>query len=516
MRYSGRMTAWWQQKLEQYPFQPHPFPGDKLHEECGVFGIAGHVDAAAHTVLGLHALQHRGQEAAGIVSLERAKDGQEAKFHHHFAYGKVGDNFGAESVVSQLKGGSAIGHNRYSTSGGDKQIQNVQPLFAELKYGHVALAHNGNLTNAETLKKALVAQGCIFRTTMDSEVMVHLLAISKEQETEKALIDALKQVEGGYSLVVLDKETLYGVRDPYGVRPLVLGKLDGAFILTSESCALDIIGADYMRDIEPGEMVTIRGQELRSSHPFEEKPSKFCVFEYVYFSRPDSFFSEKDVYETRKNMGRILAEENPVDVDIIVPIPDSGVPAALGYSEASGVAMELGIIRNHYVGRTFIEPTDQIRHLGVKLKHNANRSVIEGQRVLLVDDSIVRGTTSKKIVAMIRAAGAKEVHMRISCPPTTHSCFYGVDTPSRDKLLAAKMSVKEIEQMIGVDSLAYLSINGMYRAVGEMKGRNNDQPQYCDACFTGEYPIPLTDASLRAGLEDAPQTNAGAHTSNAA
>ncbi len=467
---------------------PYSWHSDHLNEECGVYAIQNHTDAAAHTVLGLHALQHRGQEAAGVVTSD------EGKMHYHLAYGKVGEKFNRPKVIRKLIGDRAIGHNRYSTSGGDGQESNIQPIYAELSFGAVAVAHNGNLTNARTIKERLVRQGCIFRTSMDTEVIIHLIATSPQVYFEDAFIDALKQVKGGYSLVAMNNDTIYGIRDSHGVRPLSIGKLDDAYILTSETCALDIIGAEFVRDVKPGEMITLtKAGELLSSFPFAPQPHKMCIFEYVYFSRPDSHFEGKDIYQLRKEMGRQLAREQHADVDVIVPVPDSGVAAAIGYSEECGIPFELGIIRNHYVGRTFIEPSDHIRHLGVKLKHNANSQFIKGKRVLLIDDSIVRGTTSKKIVDMIRSAGAKEVHMRISSPPTTGACFYGIDTPSSEQLLASRMSVKEMEAYIGADSLAFISVDGLYKAVGEASGRNDDTPQYCDACFTGDYPIPLID-----------------------
>ena len=472
-------------KLED--FSSNPFDDDKLKEECGVFGIFNNADAAAHCVLGLHALQHRGQEGAGIVTCD------EGSFHQHMAFGKVGDNFNSEEVVKSLKGKSAIGHNRYSTSGSKNSLANIQPIFAEMSFGGVALAHNGNLTNAGFIRKEMVSKGSIFRTSMDTEIVIHLMATSTEKTMLDCFIDALRQIEGGYSMVLLTKDIILGARDPLGIRPLVIGKLDGSFVLTSETCALDIIGAEYVRDVDPGEIVIIDGgKKIQSFKPFKKEDSRFCIFEYVYFSRPDSFIEGKHVYDARKHMGRELAKENPVEADVVVPVPDSGVAAALGYSEESGIPFELGIIRNHYVGRTFIEPTDTIRHLGVKLKHNANKAVLEDKVVVLIDDSIVRGTTSQKIVAMVREAGAKEVHMRISAPPTTDPCFYGVDTPSRDKLLAAKMSIEEMADFIGVDSLAFLSVEALYKAVGEFK-RDDSNPQYCDACFTGQYPVPVSD-----------------------
>lgn len=463
----------------------HPLDDDKLHEECGVFGIFNSTDAAANAALGLHALQHRGQEAAGIVSF----DGQQ--FHAHRALGHVGENFNSEDVISRLPGGTAIGHNRYATTG-DTILRNVQPLFAELAGGGFAVAHNGNLTNAKALRRRLVREGCIFQSTMDTEVLIHLVATSRYTRLVERLIDALFQIHGAYSLVAITGKKLIGVRDPLGVRPLVLGELEGAPILTSETCALDIIGATFVRDIEPGEIVICTEGKVESLKPFPKASKRFCIFEYVYFARPDSAVEGLSTYEVRKRIGAELARESHVDADVVIPVPDSGTPAALGYATASDVSFELGIIRNHYVGRTFIEPSQHIRHFGVKLKHNANSSQIEGRRVVLVDDSIVRGTTSKKIVQMVRDAGAREVHMRIASPPTMHSCFYGIDTPSRDELLAARMNVQEMQDYIGVDSLAYISIDGLYRAVSGV-ARDNGGPQYCDACFTGDYPVPLID-----------------------
>lgn len=469
----------------------HPFDSDTLHEECGVFGIYPHPDAAAHTALGLHALQHRGQEAAGIVSF----DGQ--FFYTHRALGLVGDNFNSAAVMDKLKGYAAVGHNRYSTTG-DTLLRNVQPLYGDFSFGGLAVAHNGNLTNAMTLRKQLINIGCLFQSTSDTEVIIHLIALSKQASVEDRLIDALSRVEGAYSLVVMSNDRLIGVRDPYGVRPLVLGRLGDAFILASETCALDIVGAQYLRDIEAGEIIIIERGGIRSLKPFQKTPKRFCIFEYVYFSRPDSFSEGLNVYETRQRIGAQLALEAPIDADVVVPVPDSGIPGALGYAKASGIPFELGIIRNHYVGRTFIEPSDHVRHLGVKLKHNGNRAMLEGKRVILVDDSIVRGTTSKKIVTMVREAGASEVHMRIASPPTTHSCFYGVDTPTRDQLLAARYDVAEMARLIGVDSLAFISLDGMYQAVAGIH-RDHNAPQFCDACFSGDYPIPLTDAEGQAG-----------------
>ncbi|MBK8906819.1 MAG: amidophosphoribosyltransferase [Rhodospirillales bacterium] len=458
---------------------------DHFHEECGVFGICNHPDAAAAAALGLHALQHRGQEAVGIVSF----DGDH--FHSHRALGLVGDNFGSKSVIRRLPGAAALGHVRYSTTG-DTVLRNVQPLFADLEFGGLAIAHNGNLTNAMRVRKELVRRGSIFQSTMDSETIVHLIATSHYSTVVDRLIDAMRQLEGAYSLAAITRRKLIGMRDPYGVRPLVLGRLGGAYILSSETCALDIIGAEHVRDVEPGEIVVIDEKGLRSVRPFAKAPRRFCIFEYIYFARPDSSIDGRNVYEVRKSIGAELARESHLPADLVVPVPDSGVPAAIGYAEQSGVPFELGIIRNHYVGRTFIEPKDRIRHLGVKLKHNANAARLKNKRVILVDDSIVRGTTSVKIVEMVRNAGAAEVHMRISSPPTTHSCFYGIDTPERGELLAASRSTSEMARYIGVDTLAYISMDGLYRAVGE-PGRDPDRSPYCDACFSGSYPIPLSD-----------------------
>ncbi|HEX3864214.1 MAG TPA: amidophosphoribosyltransferase [Stellaceae bacterium] len=459
---------------------------DHLHEECGVFGIYGHPDAAALTALGLHALQHRGQESAGIV----AYDGEQ--FSAHRGPGLVSDNFSSKEVIARLPGQMAIGHVRYATTG-EVALRNIQPLFADFEFGGLAICHNGNLTNSYQLRRQLVRRGSLFQSTTDTEVIVHLIATSLKQTVVERLTDALGHVEGAYSLVALSQDAVIGLRDPLGVRPLVLGKLGDSWILASETCALDIIDADFVRDVEPGEIVIIDAQGLHSVKPFAREPERLCVFEYIYFARPDSVMDGRSVYEARKRIGRELARESPVDADIVVPVPDSGVPAALGYSQESGLPFELGIIRNHYIGRTFIEPTDQIRHLGVRLKHNANRADIAGKRVILVDDSIVRGTTSTKIVDMVRNAGAREVHMRISSPPTAFPCFYGIATPSRDQLLAARFDIDQIAKVIGVDSLAFISINGLYRAMGEAE-RDQRAPRFCDACFTGDYPIRPADA----------------------
>jgi amidophosphoribosyltransferase len=462
-----------------------PFDDDHLKEECGIVGIFGVEEAATRTVLGLHALQHRGQEAAGIVSF----DGE--NFHVHRAMGLVADNFSQANVVEPLSGKSAIGHVRYSTTG-EASLRNVQPLFAELAFGGFAIGHNGNLTNALAVRRELVKRGSLFNSTTDTEVIQHLMATHLRGNVVDRLINALHQVEGAYSIVAMAKDMVVGVRDPLGVRPLVLGKLGNGHILASETCALDIMGADYIRDVEAGELVVLDKNGVTSMHPFSPAARRFCVFEYIYFARPDSLIEGKSVYEARKRIGAELAKEAPSPAEVVIPVPDSGVPAALGYAAAANIPFEYGIIRNHYVGRTFIEPSDHIRHLGVKLKHNANRAIVEGRRIVLIDDSIVRGTTSKKIVEMMRQSGAKEVHMRISSPPTTHSCFYGIDTPKRRQLLASRMDVAEMAAFIGADSLAFISMDGLYRAMGH-PGRDKTRPQYCDACFSGEYPTELTD-----------------------
>ena len=458
---------------------------DRLREECGVFGIYGHPDAAALTALGLHALQHRGQEAAGIVSF----DGE--RFQTERRLGLVGDHFSSEKVINRLQGSSALGHVRYSTTG-ETILRNVQPLFAELAAGGFAVAHNGNLTNGLTLRRELIAQGAICQSTSDTEVILHLVARSQKTRMVERYIDALRSLEGAYALVALTNKKLIGARDPNGIRPLILGELNGAYILCSETCALDIIGAKYIREIENGEVVVISDEGIESLRPFPRQPARPCIFEYIYFSRPDSILGGRSIYDVRKAMGRELARESSIDADVIVPIPDSGVPAAIGYAQETGIPFELGIIRNHYVGRTFIEPTQTIRSLGVKLKHNANRAVVQGKRVVLIDDSIVRGTTSVKIVRMMYEAGAKEVHMRISSPPIKHPDFYGIDTPEQKSLLAATHTMEEMRQYIGVDSLAFLSVDGVYRAVG-YPGRDNARPQFTDHCFTGDYPTHLTD-----------------------
>jgi len=458
---------------------------DKLHEECGIFAIYGSADAAINTALGLHALQHRGQEAAGIVAM----DGE--NYSAHFAEGLVADNFTSKRVVKKLEGNSAIGHVRYSTAG-KKTARNFQPIYAELSLGFLALAHNGNLTNAQTLRRRLINKGAIFQSTMDTEVIIHLIALSSKATLQEKIIDATSQIEGAFSLVIIHKDGIIAMRDPHGVRPLSLGRLGDAYVVASETCAFDIIGAKFERDIKNGEMILIDKSGVKSLTPLAQHPSKFCIFEYVYFARPDSIVEGKPVYEMRKNIGIELAREIKIDADVIVPVPDSGVPAAIGYALESKIPFELGIIRNHYVGRTFIEPTDKIRHFGVKLKHNANLAAVKGKRVILVDDSLVRGTTSKKIVQLIREAGAREVHMLIACPPTISPCFYGVDTPDKKDLVASHLSLEEIRKMIGADKLGYISIDGLYRAITQTK-RDNQNAQYCDACFTDDYPIRLTD-----------------------
>ncbi|MBW6523488.1 amidophosphoribosyltransferase [Sphingomonas sp. RHCKR47] len=463
----------------------HPFDDDHLHEECGIFGVSQTEGAAALVALGLHALQHRGQEAAGITTFDGAM------FHTHRAMGHVAGNFDRDDVIRSLPGEVACGHVRYSTTG-ETALRNVQPLYAELSSGGFAIAHNGNLSNAMKLRRELVRRGSIFQSTSDTETIIHLVATSSYRTLLDRFIDALKQVEGAYALIVMTPEGMIACRDPLGIRPLVMGKLGDAIIFASESVALDVVGAEFVREVEPGELVIVQGSEMRSVHPFAPLSPRPCIFEWVYFSRPDSIVDDQSIYSVRKNIGAQLAIEAPVDADLVIPVPDSGVPAAIGYAQESGIPFELGIIRSHYVGRTFIQPGDKVRHLGVKLKHNANRALIQGKRVVLIDDSIVRGTTSLKIVQMMRDAGAAEVHMRIASPPTRHSCFYGVDTPERAKLLAAKHDVGGMTEFIHADSLAFVSIDGLYKALGETH-RADIRPKYCDACFTGDYPTSLTD-----------------------
>jgi amidophosphoribosyltransferase len=461
--------------------------GDRLREECGVFGILGHPDAAAITALGLHALQHRGQEACGIVTF----DGRQ--FHSERRLGLVGDTFSRREVIDRLPGAIAVGHVRYGTTG-ETVLRNVQPLFSELAAGGFAVAHNGNLTNGRALRRQLVREGAIMQSTTDTEAILHLVARSGQRRFIDRFVAALRQIEGAYSLAALTNKKLVGARDPLGIRPLVIGELNGCPIVTSETCALDIIGARYVRDVENGEVVVFTEEGAQSVWPFPPTRARPCIFEYIYFARPDSVVGGRSVYQIRRQMGMELANETPADVDVVVPVPDGGIPAAIGYAQAAGIPYEMGIIRNHYVGRTFIEPTQSIRELGVRLKHNANRSVIDGKRIVLIDDSLVRGTTSVKIVRMMRAAGAREVHFRIASPPIKHPDFYGIDTPDRDKLLAANYSVEEIRELIGADSLAFLSVEGLYRAMGEER-RDPLRPQFTDHCFTGDYPTPLTDSA---------------------
>jgi amidophosphoribosyltransferase len=462
---------------------------DRLREECGVFGIFNHPDAAAITALGLHALQHRGQEAAGIVSF----DGK--RFHSERRMGLVGDTFSRREVIDRLPGQIAVGHVRYSTTG-ETILRNVQPLFAELNAGGFAIGHNGNLTNGLTLRRQLVREGAMMQSTTDTEVILHLVARSHKGRFVDRFMEALREIEGAYSLVGMTNKKLVGARDPLGIRPLVLGTLDGSPILASETCALDIIGAQYVRDIENGEVVVFDEEGAHSYKPFPAMAPRPCIFEYIYFSRPDSIVGGRSVYDVRKTMGAELAREAPASADVIIPVPDSGVPAAIGYSQASGIPFEMGIIRNHYVGRTFIQPTQSIRELGVRMKHAPNRAVVKGKRIVLIDDSLVRGTTSKKIVQMMRDAGASEVHFRISSPPITHPDYYGIDTPEKEKLLAANHDVKGIRTIIGADSLAFLSVDGIYRAMGIEK-RDPLRPQFTDHCFTGDYPTPLTDRAAQ-------------------
>ncbi len=465
----------------------------RFNEECGVFGISGTKDAAALTALGLHALQHRGQEGCGIVSY----DGN--SYHSERKFGLVGDNFTKKHSLDKLKGKIAIGHNRYSTTGGET-IRNIQPFYADLHGGAISIAHNGNLTNALLLREQMVREGAIFQTTSDTETIVQLVARSKKKDILNKIIDALMQIQGGYALSIIANGTLIGARDPLGIRPLVLGKFKNAFILASETCALDIIGAKFIREIENGEVVVIKDNKVESRRPFPKKQIKPCVFEYIYFSRPDSILKNKTAYEYRKNLGTYLAKETDIKPDVVVPVPDSGVPAALGFSQESGIPFELGLIRNHYVGRTFIEPTQQIRSLGVKLKLNPNQSSIKNKKVVLIDDSLVRGTTSTKIIKMLYDFGAKEVHMRIASPAIKYPDFYGVDTPTQEELLAANKNLEEMCKYIGAKSLKFLSLDGLYQALGYDE-RDNDNPQFTDHYFTGEYPVRpldyLNDESLK-------------------
>ncbi len=457
----------------------------KLKEECGIFGISNTKDASALTALGLHALQHRGQEGCGIVTFNGKQYFSEKRF------GLVGDNFNKEKILKKLQGDYAIGHNRYSTTG-ENTLRNIQPFFADTNAGGIGVAHNGNLTNSISLRKKLVDEGAIFYTTSDTETIVQLIAKSKRAKTIDKIVDAIFQIQGGYALVMLTQTSLVGVRDPFGIRPLVIGKLNNSYVLASETCALDIIGAKFIREVENGEIVLIENNELKSIKPFPPRKVRPCVFEYIYFARPDSMLDGKTAYEHRKNLGSELAKENDIDADIVVPVPDSGNAAALGFAQFLNVKFELGLVRNHYVGRTFIEPSQKIRSLGVKLKLNANQSTIQGKKIILVDDSLVRGTTSHKIVKMLYDAGAKEVHVRIACPEIKFPDFYGVDTPTKKELLAANKSNSEICEYIGAKSLKFLSVNGMYRAIG-FDGRNESYPQLTDHYFTGEYPVKPID-----------------------
>jgi amidophosphoribosyltransferase len=448
---------------------------DELREECGIFGIYGHSEAANLTYLGLYALQHRGQESVGIAT----SDGARLQIHKSMGY--VADSFDS-ATIERLAGMSAVGHVRYSTAG-ESGLKNAQPILIDCAHGEIAICHNGNLVNAQELRDSLVRQGSIFQTTSDTEVLLHLYARSRAATPEGALIEAITQAQGAFSLVLLTKDRLIAIRDPHGFRPLTLGRLGDAYIVCSETCALDLIDAEWIRDIEPGEMFIVGPEGEKSIRPFPPAPAAHCVFEHVYFARPDSYVFGKSVNEVRTELGRALAREQPAIADVVVPVPDSGVCAATGFAEASGVPLQMGLIRNHYVGRTFIEPHQSIRHFGVRVKLNPVKSILQGRKVVLVDDSIVRGTTSRKIVKMVRAAGASEVHMRISCPPTISPCFYGVDTPKRAELIAATHSIDEVRRYIGADSLGYLSLEGMLSAVGS--GRRS----YCTSCYTGQYPV---------------------------
>jgi amidophosphoribosyltransferase len=458
---------------------------DRIKDECGVFGIFGTEEASVLTTLGLHSLQHRGQEGAGIVSF----DGR--NFHSVRKQGLVGDNFNNTDILSQLPGKTAIGHVRYSTTGESKP-ENLQPLFANLAMGGFACAHNGNLTNTFSIKKQLVESGSIFQTSSDTEIILQLVARSRKKKLIDKLTDALSQIQGAYSLIILTNKKLIGVRDPLGIRPLVLGDKNGSPVLASETCALDMIGAKYIRDVENGEIVVITDNGIESIKPFNKIPERPCIFERIYFASPDSIVDNKTVYTYRKSLGEQLAIENKISADVIVPIPDSGVSAAIGFSQKSSIPFELGIIRSHYVGRTFIEPSQTIRQFGVKLKHSVNKSCIENKRVILIDDSIVRGTTANKIVKMVFEAGAKEVHLGISCPPIKHPDFYGIDTPNYSELIASKFNLEEMTKIVGANSLFFLSLNGTYKAMG-FNERNTKSPQFTDHCFTGDYPIDVSE-----------------------
>lgn len=483
------------QSTDRYSSSPWRDPeDDTLRLECGVFGVFGVRDAAAIAALGLHALQHRGQEACGIAAFDGAR------FHTERHMGHVGDAFTGADLVQRLPGNMAIGHTRYSTAGGSF-IRNVQPMFADLETGGVAIAHNGNLTNFLTLRERLVQEGAIFQSTSDSEAILHLIARSRKAKIVDRFVDAISQIEGGYALVAITNKKMIGVRDPLGIRPLVLGDLDGKPVLASETCALDMIGARFVRDIEHGEMVVIEETGITSTKPFQIAPARPCVFEYVYFARPDSVVNGRSVYGVRKRMGMNLAKETGVEADVVVPVPDSGVPAALGYAQQSGLPFEMGIIRNHYVGRTFIQPTQGVRELGVRMKHSPNRAILAGKRVVLIDDSIVRGTTSLKIVRMVREAGAKEVHLRSASPPIKWPDFYGIDMPEREQLLAANKSLEEMAKFLEVDSLGFLSVDGLYDAL-EAGPRDPATPQFTDHYFTGDYPTRLTDREIAEGRNE--------------
>ena len=475
---------------------------DKFKDECGVFGIFGHPEAANMTYLGLYALQHRGQESAGIA----ASDGERVRISREMGY--VADVFDSRAL-SDLPGSIAIGHVRYSTAG-ESKLANAQPILIDCSHGQIALGHNGNLVNARELRDELVGQGSIFQSSSDTEVIAHLYARSKMPTVEEALVDAVSQVQGAFSLVILTREHLIAVRDPHGFRPLALGRLDDAWVVASETCAMDLIGATYVRDIEPGEVLVVGAAGTKSIRPFPPARLSHCIFEHVYFARPDSYVFGRSVNEVRTELGRVLAREQPIDADVVVPVPDSGVCAAMGFAEQSGVPLRMGLIRNHYVGRTFIQPQQSIRHFGVKVKLNPVRSILEGKRVILVDDSIVRGTTSRKIVRMVRAAGAKEVHVRISCPPTISPCFYGVDTPRRNELIAATHTIDEIRDFLEADSIAYLSLEGLMSTV------QTERSKYCSSCYTGSYPVPVPQdearylqLALKLDKSEKPETVAG-------
>ena len=457
------------------------FNSDKLREECGIFGISNHTDASALTALGLHALQHRGQEGCGIVSF----DGK--NYHSEKRQGLVGDHFTDSETLKKLPGESAIGHNRYSTTG-ETSLRNIQPFFADLHMGGLSIAHNGNLTNALLLRETLVKEGAIFRTTSDTETIVQLIAKSKREKFVDKLIDALFQIQGGYSLVLMTNKKLIGVRDPLGIRPLVIGKLKDSIIFASETCALDIVGAKFIREVENGEIIVVENNILKSFKPFPKQKPRPCIFEYIYFARPDSMIGQKCAYEYRKNLGKVLAKETDLEADMVVPVPDSGVPAALGYAEQSQKKFELGLIRNHYVGRTFIEPSQNIRSLGVKLKLSSTKSIVKNKSVILIDDSLVRGTTCHKIVNMLYESGAKEVHVRIACPEIKYPDFYGVDMPTKEELLAHDKNLKEMSEYIKAKSLKFLSLEGLYKALINER-RNSSYPQFSDHYFTGDYPI---------------------------